>query len=301
MGISAECPEARDLIGFTYQKISSNVYHRLPPHVSAMFSPESFDYILGGLITINLTIEKTKADLARFNVNEQAFLDLFRQSDLQESIVEALDEIERQLTVSLEQMLGVVNHFDPALDVIGQKYNAVNYYTVNFDALFDHMIYGPNYKRGRVTTDFWDGYGSLRKDAQAQFSICHLHGDLRYKPNKRTRYNDPPYRWPVVVVGDSEVKKGIIGSEKALRFYNSRFRGSFSERGPWQDRTLAIIGFGFRHEDAHIVNAVEHALNNQVYDRVFLYSPENSLAHTPHRYTWVSPNQLGLRDFLQEL
>ncbi|MEZ5700699.1 MAG: hypothetical protein R3E42_00025 [Burkholderiaceae bacterium] len=44
-------------------------------------------------------------------MNEAAFADLFRQSDLQSSIANALDQIENQLTISLGQMLNVVTAF----------------------------------------------------------------------------------------------------------------------------------------------------------------------------------------------
>jgi hypothetical protein len=71
LGISKACPEANELLSFTYQKISQSVYGKVSEHIQKMFSPDSFDYILGGLLTVNLAIEKTKRDLKRFKVNEQ--------------------------------------------------------------------------------------------------------------------------------------------------------------------------------------------------------------------------------------
>lgn len=93
IGVSQACPFADEMLNFSYQKISTNVYTRISADIKALFSPESFDYILGGLLTVNLAIEKTKQDLKRFNMNEAAFADLFRQSDLQSSIANALDQI----------------------------------------------------------------------------------------------------------------------------------------------------------------------------------------------------------------
>ena len=82
------------------------------PQLQAMFTQESFDYILGGLMTINLVVEKTKQDLIRFRIDQQAFANIF-QSSLQDSIIQALDQIETQLTVSLGQMLEVVRSLIP--------------------------------------------------------------------------------------------------------------------------------------------------------------------------------------------
>ena len=188
-GVANEFPFADQLINFTYQKVSQSVYERIAPGIQEMFSEESFDYILGGLMTVNLAIERTKQDLRRFNMNEDAFSSLFRQSDLQNSIIQALDQIENQLTVSLSQMLDVVNHFSPTINELAYRYDSVNYYTVNFDGIFDHIIYGQRYARGQITTDYWARDGALNKHANAKFKIMHLHGDLRYKPFKRTRFN----------------------------------------------------------------------------------------------------------------
>ena len=51
IGVSQACPFADEMLNFSYQKISTNVYTRISPEIKALFSPESFDYILGGLLT----------------------------------------------------------------------------------------------------------------------------------------------------------------------------------------------------------------------------------------------------------
>ncbi len=218
LGVAHACPFADEMLNFTYQKISVSVYERIDAQLRAMFTPESFDYILGGLLTVNLAIEKTKQDLKRFNMNEKAFSELFQQSNLQASIIAALEQLEGQLTISLGQMLDVVNAFTPALDAVVAKYDSINYFTVNFDGIFDHILYGPRYSRGQLCTDFWRGDGSMNQQANAKIKIHHLHGDLRYKPFKRTKLNKPPYKWPVLVVGDQEVKKGTIAGHEPYAF-----------------------------------------------------------------------------------
>lgn len=300
-GVSAEYPAADELINFTYQKVSESVYQRVSDEIRAMFTQESFDYILGGLMTVNLAIERTKQDLKRFRMNEEAFAKLFRQTDLQNSIIAALDQIEQQLTVSLSQMLQVVSHFAPAIEHLQATYGSINYYTVNFDAIFDHIIYGEYYARGGVTTDFWTAQGGVNKSIERQFKIMHLHGDLRYKPFKKTSYNNPPYRWPVLVVGDGEVKKGIIASNEALRFYNKRLGDTCSDRGQAVQNDLLVVGFGFREEDEHIVSKVKSGIATGVFDDITVYDHEDKLVGSPHAYEWVQPDQRGLRDMLLSL
>lgn len=300
-GVVKQCPYADELINFTYQKVSQSVYQRVTPEIRDMFTQESFDYILGGLMTVNLAIERTKQDLRRFNMNEEAFTSLFRQTELQSSIIAALDQIENQLTVSLGQMLQVVNDFAPAINHLQGTYQSVNYYTVNFDGIFDHIIYGAGYARSGVTTDFWTAAGSVNKYIDRQFKIMHLHGDLRYKPFKKTQYNTPPYRWPVLVVGDGEVKKGIIASNEALRYYNQRLRDTFEERGAATENNLLIIGFGFREEDEHIVSKIKGGIVSGVFDSITAYDLEDKLAGIARPYDWVRPDQQGLRDLLQSL
>lgn len=301
LGISQACPDADEMLSFTYQKISTSVYSRIDPDVKAMFTPESFDYILGGLLTVNLAIEKTKQDLKRFNMNEDAFAALFKQSNLQASIAGALDSIEQQLTISLSQMLGVTEAFSEAIDRLFGTYSSINYFTVNFDGIFDHIIYGSKYRRGANVTDFWRGNGSLNHDINRQTKIFHLHGDLRYKPFKKTQYNEPPYRWPVLVVGDHEVKMGIITSNESLRFYNNRFKAACEGRGSVTENNLAIIGFGFRQEDEHIVKRIKHAIAGGVYDNVHLFDPEDKLTDIGHPYRWVKPSEKNLIEFLSTI
>lgn len=300
-GVANQCPYADELINFTYQKVSQSVYQRVTPEIRDMFTQESFDYILGGLMTVNLAIERTKQDLRRFNMNEEAFASLFRQTELQNSIVAALDQIENQLTVSLGQMLQVVNDFAPAINHLQASYQSVNYFTVNFDGIFDHIIYGERYARGGITTDFWTAQGGVNKYIDRQFKIMHLHGDLRYKPFKKTQYNNPPYRWPVLVVGDGEVKKGIIASNEALRYYNQRLRDTFEGRGAATENNLLIVGFGFRDEDEHIVSKIRSGITEGVFDNIAIYDLEDKLAGCPHPYGWVRPDQQGLRDLLLSL
>ncbi len=301
-GISAACPQARDLIDFTYQKISQSVYERIPSQLQAMFTQESFDYILGGLMTINLVVEKTKQDLIRFRIDQQAFANIFQQSSLQDSIIQALDQIETQLTVSLRQMLEVVRQFDPAIRHLDSRFDSVNYFTLNFDGVFDHIIYGERYVRGAFTTDFWSPWGDLREGIDRKFKIMHLHGDLRYKPFKKTQYNDPPYRWPVLVVGDAEVKKGIIASNTALRFYNQRLREACENRDRIQENVLLVAGFGFREEDQHVVSKIKAAVNNGIFDRMICYDIEDKFADwCPRPYEWRDPRNLGLNDLLHSI
>lgn len=266
-----------------------------------MFSPESFDYILGGLLTVNLAIEKTKQDLKRFHMNEAAFAELFRQSDLQNSIASALDSIENQLTISLGQMLGVIDKFRPAIDSIFEKYDSINYYTVNFDGIFDHILYGKNYARGKEVTDFWWPSGDFQSTINRKAKIFHLHGDLRYKPFKKTKNNNPPYKWPVLVVGDHEVKMGIITSNESLRFYNMRFRKTCEERGEFDENNIAVIGFGFRQEDEHIVNRLRQGIASKTFDSVSLFDIEDRLADVTEQYSWTRPTDKSLVEFIQAL
>lgn len=301
LAISAACPRADEMLNFTYEKISTSVYSRVDSNIRAMFSPESFDYILGGLLTVNLAIEKTKQDLKRFRMDEKAFADLFRQSNLQASIVNALDQIESQLTISLRQMLDVVEAFSPAIDRLVEKYDSINYFTVNFDGIFDHIIYGLNYRRGGIVTDFWKRDGVLNQAAQAKLKVFHLHGDLRYKPFKKTSYNTPTYRWPVLVVGDQAVKKGIIASNDALLFYNNCLRTVFESRSTAAENNLAIIGFGFREEDEHIVTRIKHGISGRTFDNVHLYDPEDKLAGIAASRVWARPAEENLIAFLGRL
>jgi hypothetical protein len=302
MGISAAFPDADQLLGLTYQKVSVAVFERLDNNIKALFTPESFDYILGGLITVNLAIEKTKQDMKRFKVNERAFMELFRQTDLQKSISEALRQIEEQLTISLDQMLGVVDLFSPAINRLAAKYDSINYFTLNFDAIFDHILYGRHFSRVNGITDFWYPSGDLNKNSNRPIKIFHLHGDLRYKPFKKTSKNKPPYEWPVLVVGDNEVKMGVINTNDSLRFYKSRFEESCAMRGEYTQNDLAIVGFGFRPEDAHIVEPLMYGLHHSTFDKIAIYDVVDHLAEKgPDQYGWTEPREHNLVQFLEGL
>jgi hypothetical protein len=298
LGVSAACPFADEMLNFTYQKISMSVFQRIDPHLQELFSPESFDYILGGLLTVNLAIEKTKQDLKRFKMNEEAFANLFRQSHLQSSIVDALEQLETQLTISLRQMLEVVTAFSPSINRIAANYNSIDYFTVNFDGIFDHIIYGPQYSRKDIVTDYWRGNGEMNQKATQPIKIHHLHGDLRYKPSKITNFNKATYRWPVLVVGDQEIKKGIIAGNEALRFYNRRLNSATEAKSEPGEHTLVVIGFGFRDEDEHIVARIRHGIEAGAFDRVFLYDPCDRLENMFPARVWIHPAQMNLIDFL---
>lgn len=300
LSLAMECPEAKQLGEFTYQHVSQQVYDIVSPELRQMFSPGSFDYILGGLMTINLVIEKTKTNLRRFEIDEDAFSRLFQQSGLQQAIVDALAKIEDKLTVELEQMIDVLKVLNPAMCHLQEKFQSIHYFTVNFDGLFDHIIYGPKFARIRDVTDFWNSKGFTREHADRQFLIYHLHGDLRYKPNKKTKHNDPPYRWPVLVVGDGDFKRGIIAGNESLSFFNKQMQTQFSTRAPDAHRqTLAVIGFGCREEDKHVVSRLTTALENKVFDRILVYDVEDRLTAYPHEF--VDARKVKLSEFLTSL
>lgn len=295
IGISNVCPNADQLIDFSYQKISKNVYNRVSPELRAMFSQDSFDYILGGLMTINLAIEKTKEDVKRFDVDPVHFSNLFQQSHLQKSIQTALDQIKNQLKISLGQLIDVVRAFDETIEKMMGKYSSINYYTLNFDSIFDHILYGERYKRGGKITDFWNGAGQINRNADAQLGIFHMHGDLRYKPFKETQYNNPPYTWPVLVVGDQEVKLGIIASNEILKFYATKFKKSFSEKISNGNNNLFIAGFGFREEDNHIIKNLQHSFNEKIFDNIYLYDVDDKLKGKVDNYHFIDAKTTNLK------
>jgi len=301
LGISKVCPEANELLGFTYQKISQSVYRKVSEEIQRMFPQDSFDYILGGLLTVNLAIEKTKRDLKRFKMDEDVFAEIFKQSDIQASIADALTQIEQSLRISLEQMLGVVKIFQPVIERLANEYDSINYFTLNFDRIFDHMLLGPGYRRGKDCTDFWDSRGRLRTDADAKIKIFHLHGDLTYKPNKQTRYSDNTSRWPVLVVGDQEVKRGIIASNPALLFYTQQFRAVCDSRDGIDENNLAIVGFGFREEDEHIVKQLRHGIDKKIFDNKHLFDINNTLDGVCVDHHWANAKEMSLLDFLGKL
>lgn len=307
IGISKACPEASELLGFTYHKISQSVYRTIREEIQRMFTPGSFDFILGGLLTVNLAMEKIKRDLKRFEMDEEAFADLFRHTDIQDSIANALQQIEQSLTISLGEMLGVIKKFQPAIESLADQYDSINYCTLNFDSIFDHMLLGPKYCRGGMCTDYWSK-DELKTDSDARIKIFHLHGDLRYKPNKtnkRSRVGDKEYRWPVIVVGDQQVKRGIIASNAALSFYNNRFKAVCDPKGDdrknYAENNLAIIGFGFRDEDTHIVNNIRQGIAGGVFNNISTYDLEDKLVGLCEGYNWAKADETNLIDFLSAL
>lgn len=303
MAIANECLPAQQqhLMDLTYQKVSQNIYNQLPANYQALFQPNSFDYILGGLMTISLAMEKTKQDAQRFNIDPAAFGDLFQTSGLQQATINALNQIEQQLTVTISTLLQTINIYDQGITQISQKYSSVNYYTLNFDGIFDHIIYGAGYKRGHLTTDYWNGNGGFNETISRQFKIHHLHGDLRYKPSKKTNYHTPPYQWPTLVVGDAEVKKGIIASHHALRFYNQRLRDTCNDRTGVQENNLLITGFGFRPEDEHIIANLNKAFNQGIFDNIFIYDVINPLKGSTVPHTWIDAQQQKLSTLLNSI
>jgi hypothetical protein len=301
LGISKACPEANELLGFTYQKISQGVYRQVSEEIQKMFPEDSFDYILGGLLTVNLAIEKTKRDLKRFNIDEQAFAEIFKQSHIEDSIADALKQIEQSLRISLKQMLEVVEAFQPAIERLSNEYDSINYFTLNFDRIFDHMLLGPKYRRTQYCTDFWTYKGELNREANEKIKIYHLHGDLTYKPNKTTKYSENAYRWPVLVVGDQEVKRGIIASNPALLFYNNCLKKVCSNRDGIDENNLAIVGFGFREEDEHIVKPIKHGIENMVFDNKHLFDVNNTLDGICDDHQWFKAHEMSILDFLYKI
>ena len=302
MGIAGVVPQAYDLPRLTYREVSHAVYNLLAPQVRAMFQPESFDHILGGLMTVNLAIEMAKQDMRRFNVNEQAFAELFMQTQLQHSVGNALTQIEHQLRISWEQMMDAIDAFDPAIEALMAKYDSINYVTLNLDAIFDHILLGRNYKRGAHVTDFWARNGGLNRVVNRKIKIFHLHGDLRCKPTKKTDMHNPPYAWPVLVVGDQRAKASMIGASEYLQFFNGSFEYLVGNRDPYLQNDLAVIGFGFREEDVHVVNPLVRGIHSGVFNSISNYDVENHL--TPRcavQHSFSDARQFSLIDYLQFL
>jgi hypothetical protein len=307
LGISKSCPDAKELLGFTYQKISQGVYQTIREDIQRMFTPGSFDFILGGLLTVNIAMAKIRSDLKRFEMDEEAFADLFRHTDIQDSIASALQKIEEALTIPLDELLGTLKKFEPAIQSLADQYDSINYFTLNFDSVFDHMLLGPKYRRGGMCTDYWKN-DQLNKNAKARIKIFHLHGDLRYKPHKvntRSRKGDKDYKWPVIVVGDQQVKRGIIASNTALSFYNNRFKAvcdpKGSDRSTYEEHNLAIIGFGFRDEDTHIVSNIREGIKGGAFDKINTYDREDKLIGICEGHNWVKADDADLIDFLSNL
>jgi hypothetical protein len=195
-------------------------------------------------------------------------------------------------------MLEVVEVFQPAIERLAMEYDSINYFTLNFDRIFDHMLLGPKYRRAQNCTDFWTAQGILNKDADAQIKIYHLHGDLTYKPNKQTKFSKNPYRWPVLVVGDQEVKNGIIASNPALLFYTKRLQQVCQSRDGIEANNLAIVGFGFREEDEHIVKQIKNGINKDVFDTISLFDVNDTLAGLSDKHLWTKADNASIIDFL---
>jgi hypothetical protein len=315
IGISKSCPEANYLLGLTYDKISKSVYNKIREDIQVLFEPDSFDFILGGLLTVNLAMEKIKGELNRFNMNKVAFDDLFNQSLIQDSIANALQQIEQSLTIPLDEVLKILKKFQRPIEKLADQYDSINYFTLNFDSVFDHMLLGPNYRRGRMCTDYWWGNRSkpeldFKPDLDARIKIFHLHGDLRYKPNKTNkmeRKGGEEYRWPVIVVGDQQVKRGIIASNAALSFYNNRFKELCQPNGEsrktYKENNLAVIGFGFREEDTHIVNNIRQGITGGVFDNIHSYDMEDKLMLSGicAEHNWAKASETNLITFLDKL
>jgi hypothetical protein len=169
------------------------------------------------------------------------------------------------------------------------------------------MLLGPNYRRIGMCTDYW-GKNGIKKNADARIKIFHLHGDLRYKPNKinkRSRQVDKEYQWPVIVVGDQQVKRGIIASNTALSFYNNRFKALCDPKGnnryTFTENNLAIIGFGFRNKDAHMVNNIREGIKGGVFDKINTYDLEDRLIGLCEGHNWAKADETDLIDFLSGL
>lgn len=302
MGIAGVVPQASDLPRLTYREVSNAVYNLLPAQLQAVFQPESFDYILGGLMTVNLAIETVKQDMRRFNVNEHAFAELFMQTQLQQAVGNALTQIENQLQISWGQMMDAIDTFDTVIEALMAKYDSINYFTLNFDAIFDHILLGRYYKRGGYVTDFWTRQGMLNRGANRKIKIYHLHGDLRCKPTKRTDQHTPSYAWPILVVGDQRAKAAMIGASEYLQFFNNGFYEIAQNRGPYEQNDLAVIGFGFRAEDRHIIEPVIRGMHTGVFNTISNYDVQDQLAgKCPIQYGFADARQFTLIDYLAQV
>lgn len=101
-----------------------------------------------------------------------------------------------------------------------------------------------------------------------------------------------------MVVGDQEVKRGIIASNPALLFYNQRLRATCDQRNNFDENNLAIIGFGFREEDNHIVKQIKHGIAQNVFDDIHLFDINNTLDGTSKNHKWTNAKDYSLIDFL---
>lgn len=302
LAISRENPNISDLIGFTYQSISKSVYDDLDVKWRKIFNPESFDYILGALITMSSVIDKTKDELIKYGVNLDEFGELFHQSALRAAIEESYKKIENELLIEANQLVDVIRFYNPSIESIKDNFAKINYFTLNFDGVFDHVLYGERFSRGSVITDSWVNGEFTSTFDNRQFRICHLHGDIRYKPHKVSTKSPGKTLWPVLVVGDLSVKKSLIVGNEALNSYFSYYRNQFAAKKP--DSTLLVAGFGFREEDQHVSSKVKHAIINNYFDKVVVYDAVDRLKEDKEcygKYVFFDAKEKTLSSVLNEL
>lgn len=302
LAISGENKNISDLIGFTYQSISKSVYDDLDEKWKKIFNPESFDYILGALITMSSVIDKTKDELIKYGVNLDEFGELFHQSALRAAIEESYKKIENELLIEANQLVDVIRFYNPSIESIKDNFAKINYFTLNFDGVFDHVLYGERFSRGSAITDSWVSGTFTSSFDNRQFRICHLHGDIRYKPHKVSTKSPGKTLWPVLVVGDLSVKKSLIVGNEALNSYFNYFKNQFAEKTP--NSTLLVAGFGFREEDQHVSSKVKNAIINDYFDEVFVYDTVDRLKEDEAfsgKYVFFDAREKTLSSVLNEL
>jgi len=303
-GINMALSECGTLLGevssFAYRSLSENVYSLLDDNLRSIFVPDSFDMILGTLMTLDSYFERLKREVGRFLVREDDVSRLLGQSLVRDSILASLNIITEQLTIPKDELIGAVKHYDPVIEGIIARFEKVQYFTTNYDGLFDHILYGSSYGRSADLTDFWR---TRRFDPtiSRRVEIVHLHGDLRYRPNKVNRFQRKSTAWPMIVVGDHQMKLEQIASQESLRFFNSHFESSVLKRKDTSEGVLAVIGFGFRAEDKHVVGPLLEALENHTFREVYIYDTTAPAACSAVDCCWVDANQVSLRSFLSML
>lgn len=302
LAVSKQNPEIEDLIGFTYQSISKSVYEDLEDKWQNIFNPESFDYILGALITMSSVIDKTKEELNKYGVDLEAFGELFHQSALRVAIEESYKKIENELLIESNQLVEVIRFYNPSIENLRGRFEKVNYFTLNFDGVFDHVLYGERFSRGGVVTDSWINGEFTNRFDDRKFRICHLHGDIRYKPHKISGKSPSKRLWPVLVVGDISVKKSLIAGNEALMSYYKYYKNQFFLEN--RDASLLVAGFGFRDEDQHISSKVKSAIKDGLFGNVFVYDAIDHLKDNEDfagKYNFIDAKEVGLSELLGSL
>lgn len=302
LAISKENEDIYDLIGFTYQSISNSVYKYLDDKWKQMFSPESFDYILGALITMSDVIDRTKEELVKYGVNLQVFGQLFHQSDLRLAIEDSYKRIENELLIDSRQLVNVIRFYNGSIIELKNKFEKINYFTLNFDGVFDHVLYGENFSRGNLVTDSWINGEFVDRLNDRQFRICHLHGDIRYKPHKVAGAAPAKRLWPVLVVGDLQVKKSLIVGNEALTSYFKYYKEQMGSAD--NNSVLFIAGFGFRDEDHHISSRVKKSIAESIFNKVIIYDAVDRLGEEKDcagKYNFVDAKNNSLSDVLNSL